>query len=266
MNIALPALAFFFILLPGFVARSRIKRVERQALDYSPFGQVVSEAVFWAGGLHGLWLLLTGWVTELRFRPLLVLQLLSSDAQTQRLALEPLAAQAGPVALYFGTLMVFAFLAPTAIRWFISARRLDRVHAPLSALVRFSGAPWYYLLRGADFAREDQPDLISVSAVVDVAGQPYLYTGLLDEYFTDQTGDLDRLILQQVMRRPLSADKNPAGGTDGLERFYPVDGDYFVLRYREAITLNIEYIKLQEAPAVEPASAPDPAPAGWPPP
>ena len=251
MNIALPALAFFFILLPGFVARSRIKRVERQALDYSPFGQVVSEGVFWAGGLHALWLLLADLLTGLRLQPLLLLQMLSSDAQTQRLALEPVAQQAELVALYFGTLMPFAFLAPTVVRWAISAARLDRVHSPVSALVRFSAAPWYYMLRGADFAREDRPDLIAVSAVVDVAGQPYLYTGLLDEYFTDQTGDLDRMILQQVMRRPLWADKksDSDAGSDGLDRFYPVDGDYFVLRYKEAITLNIEYIKLREAPA-----------------
>lgn len=260
MNIALPALVFFFLLLPGFVARSRIKRVERQALDYSPFGQVVSEAVFWAIGLHGLWLLLTEALTDQSWRPLLVLQLLSSDAQTQRSALEPLSTQAGSVAFYFVSLMVFAFLAPTGIRWFISAWRLDRLHSPLSPLVRFSGAPWYYLLRGADFPRESQPDLIAVSAVVDVAGQPYLYTGLLDEYFTDQTGDLDRLILQQVMRRPLAADKKADSTTDGLERFYPVDGDYFVLRYREAITLNIEYIKLQEATAEpSPSAAPSAA-------
>lgn len=256
MNIALPALVFFFILLPGFVARSRIKRVERQALDYSPFGQIVSEAVFWAGGLHALWLVLTDALVGMRLQPLLVLQLLSSDAQTQKAALEPLALQADGVALYFGTLMPFAFLAPTAIRWAISAARLDRAQSPLSALVRFSGAPWYYMLRGADFAREDQPDLIAVSAVVNVADQPYLYTGLLDEYFTNQTGDLDRMVLQQVMRRPLSADKNAASGGTGLDRFYPVDGDYFVLRYSEAITLNIEYIKLREAPAPEAATTP----------
>jgi hypothetical protein len=68
-------------------------------------------------------------------------------------------------------------------------------------------------------------------------------------------------VLQRVMRRPLTADKNTDLSVDEIEaassssssaergaaaRFYPVDGDYFVLRYAEAITLNIEYIKLAE--------------------
>ena len=32
----------------------------------------------------------------------------------------------------------------------------------------------------------------------------------------------------------------------GEERFYPIDGDYFVLRYAEAITLNVQYLRFTE--------------------
>ena len=41
MNVALPALVIFLLVLPGFVFRSRFKRAERTALDYAPFGRVV---------------------------------------------------------------------------------------------------------------------------------------------------------------------------------------------------------------------------------
>jgi len=44
MNVALPALIVFFLLLPGFVFRTNLKRVERTSLDFSPFGQLVTEA------------------------------------------------------------------------------------------------------------------------------------------------------------------------------------------------------------------------------
>jgi hypothetical protein len=72
-----------------------------------------------------------------------------------------------------------------------------------------------------------------------------LFTGILDEFFVDAGGSLDRLILSQVMRRPLVADKEDSSTVaEDLARFYGVDGDYFVLRYSEAITLNIEYIKI----------------------
>lgn len=43
MNVALPALIVFFLLLPGFIFRTNLKRVERTSLDFSPFRQVVAE-------------------------------------------------------------------------------------------------------------------------------------------------------------------------------------------------------------------------------
>ena len=243
MSVALPALVVFAILLPGFVTRSRLKRAERLSLDYSPFGQVVTQAVLWSGGLHLAWLLLTYLATGRTLRPDVLLELLGSESAAQARALEAVARDARPVAAYFGTLVLFAYLAPAGLRWLIERYHLDRLGAPLSRSLRFNDAPWYYLLSGADFPHDQTPDLIYVSAIVDVAGQPILYTGVLDDYFLDPDGRLDRVILEGVMRRPLARDKE-AGGRPGLDRFYPIDGDYFVLRYSEAITLNIEYIKL----------------------
>lgn len=245
MNIALPALVVFILLLPGFIARSRIKRVERLSLDYSPFGQVVTEAVVWALALHLAWIglawLLAGWVVD----PETLLRLFSAEAAAQTQALRAVAAQAGGVTLYFASLLVFAQLAPWLVRRVVERYRLDRFDAPLSPLLRFSGAPWYYLFSGADFAADEVPDFVSVSAVVDVASVPYLYMGLLDDYFMDHDGALDRLVLRQVMRRPMARDKGPDHVEGDMGRFYPVDGDYFVLRYAECTTLNIEYIKLR---------------------
>jgi hypothetical protein len=247
MNIALPAVVVFVLLLPGFIARSRLKRIERLSVDYSPFGQVATEAVVWAGGLHVLWVLLMGWLTPYVFRPEIALTLLSIEPRTQTAALQALARETPAVTLYFGSLLAFAYLGPLGMRRLITWRRWDRVGSPLSGLLRFSAAPWYYLLSGADFAEDECPDLIAISAIVNVSGDPFLYTGVLEDYYLDAEGQLDRLILSQVMRRPLGKDK-PAGDAPAAgERFYAVDGDYFVLRYAEAVTLNVEYILLAEA-------------------
>jgi hypothetical protein len=264
MNLALPALVVFLVLLPGFVARSGIKRAERLSLDYSPFGQVVTEAVLWAGALHLLWITLTSLIDSQHvFSPGVALRLLASEPLAQARALQAVAAHAPWITAYFVSLLVFATLGPALLRGAITRWRLDRAGSPLSPWLRFSKAPWYYLLSGADFSADAVPDVIAVSAVVDVAGQAVLYTGILEDYFVDPEGNLDRLVLQRVMRRPLTADKNTDLSVDEIEatssssssssaergaaaRFYPVDGDYFVLRYAEAITLNIEYIKLAE--------------------
>lgn len=88
MNIALPALVVFACLLPGFIVRNRLKRVESTSLDYSPFGRVVTEAIFWAGVLHLIWI---GIVCPLAGRTVdlgLLLQLLSSNLELHGVALK----------------------------------------------------------------------------------------------------------------------------------------------------------------------------------
>jgi len=259
MNVALPALVVFLALLPGFIIRSRLKRVERLSLDYSPFGQVVTEAVLWSILAHGFWLLLAAVFFQRELQPEVLLKLTSSDSASQASAAGAVAKEWWWISAYFTSLYLAAYCLPTLARVGISALRLDRYGHPLSRLLRFYGAPWYYLLTGADFEKNKAPDLISISAIVDVGGSPFLYVGFLAEFFLDHDGKLDRVVLEQVIRRPIHADKthsqaatNAQGESDDKERwtrFYPVDGDYFVLRYSEVTTLNIEYIKLQQVEA-----------------
>ncbi|MDQ1813389.1 hypothetical protein RBA41_08745 [Massilia sp. CCM 9210] len=245
MNIALPAVIIFLFLLPGFIFRTRLKRAERTSLDFSPFGQVVAEAVLWSVLAHYLAL----WAAEswfsLRIDPLVLMKLLSAAPQSQAEATAAVAADFPWLARYFVTLFVASFVVPTLIRFAISRYRLDRSSAPWGTLFRFHEAPWYYLLTGADFSEREAPDFIIVSAIVEVAKEAVLYVGMLNEFYVNAEGQLDRLVLQNVSRRPISRDKDGAhaDGSDG-ERFYQVDGDTFVLRYSEIITLNIEYVKL----------------------
>lgn len=229
------------------------------SLDYSPFGQVVTEAVGWSFVLHLLWVALTHLFMPLEVRPELVLKLFSADVGAQGKAIEAVALEAWWVTLYFGSLFACAYVLPLGVRALIIRLRLDRVGSRFSGVMRFSGAPWYYLLSGADFDEGDVPDFIVVSAIVDVAGAPYLYMGVLEDYFLNEEGGLDRLILQQVMRRPLRCDKLPEEKDRNLARFYPIDGDYFVLRYSEAITLNVEYVKFESTIADSSRSSETPA-------
>lgn len=246
MNIALPALVVFACLLPGFVVRSRLKRVESTSLDYSPFGRVVSEAVFWAALLHLLWITVFCPLAGHRVDLGLVLQLLSSNLGIHGDAVKTIAGQIDQVELYFATLYAASYLVPAAIRKVITVTGADRLGQPLAAWLRFEDAPWYYLLTGADFAPKERPDLIMATALVSVAGEPILFKGVLNDFYFKSDGTLDRLILQDTMRRPLSKDK-ATEDHDGQDRFYPIDGDSFVIQYEQVLTLNIQYVKLTPA-------------------
>lgn len=248
MNIALPAIIIFTLLLPGFIVRSRFKRAERASLDYSPFGQVVTEAVLWSCVLHLIWLSAAYMFFDQRFVTEQLFRLLSAYPGGQIRAIEWVGKRDVWIAVYFTTILVFAYLAPAIARTAIIHWRLDRSQLMIGFLFHFKQAPWYYLLTGADFSEADKPDFISVAAIVDAAGVATLYTGVLEDFFFDEGGALDRLVLSNVSRRQLTSDKVISFAVDEANemRFYAVEGDYFVLRYSEAITLNIQYLKLQE--------------------
>ncbi|MDQ0086542.1 hypothetical protein J2W35_006925 [Variovorax boronicumulans] len=287
MNVALPALIVFALVLPGFVFRDRFKRNEKTALDYAPFGRVVAEAVMWASFLHGIWLLLAWLARDQVLHIDVLLGLLSSNTVDQAKAIAFVHSRGDWLAEYFASLLLASFAVPSGLRWLITRCRLDRYGYWLSPWVRFHNAPWYYLLTGADFTKEELPDYINVSAIVNIAGAPYLYQGMLDDFFFASDGQLDRLILENVSRRPLSKDKpalpiappadpeaDAAGDANATadmqtahggqstnetaspdtalpeQRFYPIDGDSFVLRMSEAITLNVQYVKLNDRQAL----------------
>ena len=257
MNVALPTLILFIILLPGFIFRSGLKRAERTSVDFSPFGRIVAEAVLWAILLHLAWLTLSHLFLSRQFEPVILMNLLSSVPANQASAAQQVGKEFRAIATYCISLLLASYLIPMAVRSAISKFRLDREGAPLSTIFRFHDAPWYYLLTGADFTEDEQPDLIFISAIVEVAKDAVLYVGILDDFYFDSEGQLDRLILQKVLRRPLSSDKpiDQSSAGQGNERFYPIDGDNFVLRYSEAITLNVQYVKFTEPSSGGTASA-----------
>lgn len=248
MNVAFPTLILFLVLLPGFLLRNGLKRAERSSVDFSPFGQVVATAVLWAIIAHIAWVGLSYCFFSRIFEPSVLMHLLSSVPASQTKAAQIVGEQFTWIAFYFVSLFAASTILPIFARRAISAYRLDRADSRWSGIFRFHDAPWYYLLSGVDFPEEEQPDLVFISAIVEVAKEAVLYVGVLDDFYFDSDGQLDRLILQNVSRRPLARDK-ASTQTDGAdkERFYPIDGDYFVLRYSEAVTLNVQYVKLTEA-------------------
>lgn len=240
MNIALPAVVIFLLVIPGFLFRAGLKRADRETLDYSPFGRVVGQAFSWALLLHGLWLLMA-WLAF--GRPLdvrILAHLLAAEPQAQARSIAALSSDIPWVLLYFVPLYVCCWAVPPIIREYIVKHRLDRAGAFFSRWLRFDDAPWYYLLHGADLERK--PFLIYVSAIVELGGKPTLYDGVLLDYVVDSDGKLDRLILQAASRWDLADfDGAPDKATQRLRR-HEIFGHYFILSYDETLTLNIRYV------------------------
>jgi hypothetical protein len=263
VNVAFSALLVFLLLLPGFLFRTYFKRAEKVVLDIKPFGQAAIDAFLTAIVIDLVWYwtshLVTG--TRVDFRALFTLIAGEKSAELES-AIAELAADPWRPGIFFGSLYAFAIACAFGLRYVVTRWRLDRRGAPLANFLRFD-TPWYYLFTGYD--RLTAPNGVAIGAVVSLGGTAYLYTGVLVEYFLDDQGQLNRLVLTSAARRPLSEDalqtSDPLsspwlevegsageGAPPGLaeERFYPIEGDYFVLRYSEVLTLNVRYLDLSD--------------------
>lgn len=152
---------------------------------------------------------------------------------------------AGPS--YFAVTSAFALVTALVCRFLVEHFGLDRRGHTLGLARWVRGdAPWYYLFSGLDHPSADGIDGAIVAAVVELSEGSYIYTGVLMDYEVNAQGELDRLLLVQAQRRPLQSDRQPAdnGYIDTGNRFYPIAGDVFVLRYMEIKTLNISYLAL----------------------
>lgn len=129
--------------------------------------------------------------------------------------------------LYLIGLYSVAFGIGALLRWSVKKYSLDRYN-----FFRIDN-PWYYLFKG-----KGQADGVKIAATMEIAGNSFLYVGVLDHFFLNKEGNIDRLVLVSASRRHL---KNDKGSLSESERFYPIDGHYFVLKYAEIKNLNVEY-------------------------
>lgn len=261
MNVAFPAIFLFLLLSPGIVFYFLYQPREVRAADMSPFGTAVLTAAFAAllsnVAVTGIAVYCFGYAFHLGEVVRLLLDARTSSADS---ALGPVFSRLDehPDEPVFFFLLTNLLAAVVAALWRFAVWRLglDRPSFRFYRFVR-PPAPWHYLFQGTDVTSQS-PDAVVISALVPLKEATYLYTGLLEDYELTESGELQRLVLSNAARRPLERDR-----PDGAEpspvydatRFYPIEGNYFVLRASEFTTLNIKFLVLEEEAAASPGPA-----------
>jgi hypothetical protein len=242
VNIAFPAFLLFLFLVPGFILRGTFRTLEGTNLDAGPFASSSIKGVVYA-----LLLNVAGWgfverytTFSVRWDALLALFLADKSSNTED-ALALISAHPFAHVAYFVCLYGAAAVSGWTLRYLTLRFKWDREGKFFAPLLRLSN-PWFYLFRGYDEARE--PDFIYVTTVIDL-GEPILYQGLLKNFYLNGDGGLDRLVLSKAKRRKLSQDKQTDGQVNPA--FYSIEGDFFILRYPEMVTLNVYYLYAEVA-------------------
>lgn len=246
MNIAFPALLVFLIVLPGFIFRFSFRISEKTVIDQTPFATAFVKGVIISALFHLPWSLICDLIGHSVDYNALLMLLASPQRESALVTIIADVANEFPrIILYFVSLYFFAAVLGIFLRYLVVKFKLDR-NEIVGPFVKFD-TPWYYLFSGYHEAFD--VDGVVVSAIVEIDKTGYIYTGLLKEYFFAPDGTLERIVIEMAMRRPLSNDKTTDRNNleERFERYYKIDGDYFVLRYSEIKTLNIEFIRVEES-------------------
>lgn len=271
MNLAFSALIIFFLLLPGAILLYTYSRGPWW-LDYASIGKPaaslpsyldpaggIAYTVFGSFVLHAIWIALwlsLGAQINLDAAMMLFLNSFGENDKYFESAIQSVTHYTGPIALYFVSLCILAAIIGWGSHYEVRRRALDRK----KPLFRFNNY-WHYLLSGEilefpDHAhlrlKIDDIDGTYLSGIVELNGKSYLYRGIVGDFTFDKSGQLDKITLFLAHRRLLDNDRKPDEEhtpdpiTGGDKRYYPIVGQFFILKYSELKTINIEYIKITD--------------------
>ncbi|MEX1026432.1 MAG: hypothetical protein WD049_00270 [Candidatus Paceibacterota bacterium] len=256
MNIAFPAVIILLLTLPGILFIYSYRRgFWRTPVSLGPvqdeLGKGIIAAliinVIVANGIEAV----SDWTIDYQALAMVLSGWSGVDERAYSAHIEVLAGYPNQVVAYFmvvtllGTVGGFAL--HKTVRWLKFDLMFDHF--------RFNNE-WYYLFQGEsrvfDVPQKQRTrstiiELMSheigfvfISAAVEQAGATYLYWGVLSEYYFTKAGELDRLVLREVQQVVDPVDN---------EQFYPLRGDYLVLRYADIKNLNIDYKMVSDRPA-----------------
>ncbi len=264
MDIAFPALLIFLFVMPGIVCRYCYRKGTWTSPVYlTSISEEIAYGVVLAAVLH----LAAGWLLSVFGVAIdldAVLYFLSgyegADGARAERAMAAVTHAPGLIFLYFLGINGAGIAVGFGLHGLIRSNRLDLRFRTL----RFRNE-WYYLFRQEDPIIEiieargwkrggrEMRDWLAfyrsiqgytyVSAVVQQGDAAFIYWGYLHKFFFDKAGGLDRIVLTRAKRRRFDQDKlDPSvRAAEDDARFYPISGDYIVIRYANVRTLNVEY-------------------------
>ncbi|UPG95147.1 hypothetical protein [Luteibacter aegosomatissinici] len=125
-----------------------------------------------------------------------------------------------------------------------------RIAAYFCALTMFGGAfgTFARLIRARIRGRGDAAvwgrvlsplgvEFVGLTLDVDLSGTTFLYTGILRDYALDRSGELERVVLETTMRKPLPL------GHEEPDPWTSISGDFVVIRVGKASTVKVDYFR-----------------------
>lgn len=238
MNIAFPAFFIFALIIPGFIFLNSYEKVENTTIEKKPFDVSTSLAFFYALILHAFLIMMMTLFTNSDINVEICLKLLTGTKTLPETDLAIVKDSAPQIFIYFASAYLLSFIFGKLAQKVVFALN------PYKSSKFAFDTPWYYELKGKLSETQDA-QLIKISCLVDSNNGVFLYYGVLEDFYLDSSGKLNRIVLSGAMRRSLNQDED--SDTDEGRSFYEIKGDRLILKYEDVKNVNIEYLYITEA-------------------
>lgn len=238
MNLAVPAIFLFAVLLPGLIFRRSYNRGFLTTPPPGLLAEEIARSPVPAGILHFLWVWMSsgiGHPVDIKAALALVLANFGPNNSFFDAALDSVACHRLEVSIYFFSICLGALLTGYLCHWIVWKPRLD-LRVPFLRSTDY----WFYLFRGELLERSDSAPIaaVIVSAVVLAGSEPIIYRGVFRHY-TGRGGQLEEIWLEGAERRRFS-DDNPTDPNS--EVYYKIPGEVLILRAADIRTINLSYV------------------------
>lgn len=238
MNIAFPAFFILVLIIPGFIFQNSYEKLENTSIEKKPFDVSSSLAFFYALILHVFLIAVVVPLSGNEINYDICIKLLTGSKSISASDLGAISGNITKIILYFSSSFLLSYVFGKFFQ------KIIFYFNPYKSSKYAFDTPWYYELTGKLSETQDA-ELIKLSCLVESKNTSFLYYGVLEDFYLDSNGQLNRVVLSGAMRRPIESDDSEST-TPPTTRFYEIKGDRLILKYEDIKNINIEYLYIIE--------------------
>lgn len=241
MNIAFPAFFILVLIIPGFIFQNAYEKIENTNIQRKTFDVASSLGIFYALILHMflIYCVVPFFGYEINYK--ICLKLLTNSKLISASDLNIISVSIPAIFSYISSSFLFAYLLGKFFQKLIFSLN------PYKSSQFAFDTPWYYELKG-QLSETENAQVIKLSCLVESKNEAFLFYGILEDFYLDPDGQLDRVVLSDARRRRIESDNIVSNTSPDSSdtRFYKIKGERLILKYENINNINVEYLYIEE--------------------
>ncbi|WP_426817828.1 hypothetical protein ACP3TC_06820 [Winslowiella sp. 2C04] len=232
MNLAFQAFFILFLMLPGFLYIKRYDKKENTTLESKGLDATSAQSVFATLILHTVSLTISYFLFCKSVDYSIIIKILTNE-KLQPIDINKIIDSRRWIISYFFLVFTLAYASGLALQ-----KLMFKLNPYKSSAFAFN-LPWYYELKGkiepTSIDKNSVSEFIRITCMIVSGKNTYLYSGILNDFYLNIDGSLDRIAIIGISRLELK--NNSHRGKEET-----INVDRMILKYNEIQNLTLEYL------------------------